>query len=520
MASKGRVVICLLRNDLRIHDNEVLSWANKNGNYLIPIYCFDPRHFAGTYHFGFPKTGPHRLKFLLECVKDLRKNLTARGSGLVVRQGKPEVVISELVQKLGVDNVHAITYHQEATQEELDVEKAIKESCGVKLVQSIWGHTLFHKDDLPFPVSRLPDVYTQFRKNVEGSCRVRQCIDLPEKLNPLPEGIEDGEIPSMEQLGLQEPPSDSRTAFPYEGGETTALERLNYFLWDTDAVATYKETRNGMIGADYSTKFSPWLAHGCISPRKIYFEIQRYEKERTANKSTYWVIFELLWRDYFRFVALKYGNKLFYQSGIQGKDIPWKQDKELFKAWKEGRTGVPYVDANMREVAATGFMSNRGRQNVASFLMKDLKLDWRLGAEWFESMLVDHDVCSNYGNWLYSAGLGNDPREDRKFNMVKQGLDYDPEGEYVRLWVPELKNISGGSVHTVWSLSKNILSKAQVSLGEDYPNPIVIAPEWARHAGKARGGGAQGFGGGRGGRGGGPKSAGQKRGIDFYFKSS
>ncbi|CAH1793087.1 unnamed protein product, partial [Owenia fusiformis] len=250
------------------------------------------------------------------------------------------------------------------------------------------------------------------------------------------------------------------------------------------SVAVYKETRNGMVGSDYSTKFSTWLAHGCLSPRQIYWELKKYEAKRTSNQSTYWVVFELLWRDYFKYVGLKYGDKLFYLDGVMGKHIEWKRDQKLFEAWKEGRTGVPYVDANMREMAATGFMSNRGRQNVASFLTKDLKLDWRMGAEWFESMLIDHDVCSNYGNWQYSAGIGNDPRQDRKFNMVKQGLDYDPQGEYVRLWVPELENLKTGDVHTPWALSTGQLANANIELGNTYPNPIVVAPEWSRHSKK------------------------------------
>ncbi|XP_052769683.1 cryptochrome DASH-like [Mya arenaria] len=517
MASKMRVTLYMLRNDLRIHDNEALLWANRNGTHLVPVYCFDPRHYVGTYKFGLPKTGPHRLKFLLQSLADLRQMLKSHGSGLIIRRGKPEVVIPEIIQQLGPGTVQAVTFQEEATSEELDVEAGVRKACGqcgVK-VQSLWGHTLFHRDDLPFSAKQLPDVYTMFRKRVEGGCQVRPCMEMPKRLNALPEGLEEGAIPTMEELGVKDLPVDPRSAFPFNGGETTALSRLNNFLWETDAVATYKETRNGMIGAEYSTKFSPWLAIGCISPRQIYHEIKRYEKERTSNQSTYWVIFELLWRDYFRFVALKYGNRLFYLSGIQGKHIQWKQDKKLFEAWKDGRTGVPFVDANMREMAATGFMSNRGRQNVASFLTKDLKLDWRLGAEWFESMLVDHDVCSNYGNWLYSAGLGNDPREDRKFNMVKQGLDYDPQGDYVRLWVPELKDVAGGSVHTVWTLSNSALSKADVSLGETYPNPVVIAPEWARHAGKTRGGGGHGSARGRG-----QSRGGQKRGMDFYFKSN
>lgn len=232
----------------------------------------------------------------------------------------------------------------------------------------------------------------------------------------------------------------------------------------------------------------------------------------------YWVVFELLWRDYFKFVGAKYGDRLFDIKGLQDKSIPWKKDMNLFNAWKEGRTGVPFVDANMRELALTGFMSNRGRQNVASFLTKDLGLDWRMGAEWFHYLLVDHDVSSNYGNWLYSAGIGNDPRENRKFNMIKQGLDYDNNGDYVRHWIPELKGIRGGEVHAPWTLSSASLSHALVSLNDTYPSPIVMAPEWSRHTNKKP-------------TGAGPSTRGKTgpshtpkqhkdRGIDFYFSKS
>ncbi|KAK7881819.1 hypothetical protein WMY93_030228 [Mugilogobius chulae] len=378
-------------------------------------------------------------------------------------------------------------HDNEITSEELNVEKNVKLVCTqmkVK-VESCWGSTLYHRDDLPFNhISRLPDVYTQFRKVIESQSRVRPVFPTPETLKPIPPGLEEGAIPTAEDLKLTEPVDDSRSAFPCRGGESEALARIKHYFWDTNAVATYKETRNGLIGVDYSTKLAPWLAIGCISPRYIYSQIKSYETQRTANQNTYWVIFELLWRDYFKFVALKYGNQIFHINGLQNKSSPWKKDMKLFNAWKEGRTGVPFVDANMRELAMTGFMSNRGRQNVASFLTKDLGLDWRMGAEWFEYLLVDYDVCSNYGNWLYSAGVGNDPRENRKFNMIKQGLDYDNNGDFVRQWVPELQALRGPDVHTPWTLSAAALSHAQVSLGETYPVPIVIAPEWSRHVGK------------------------------------
>ncbi|KAF7669269.1 hypothetical protein LDENG_00203350 [Lucifuga dentata] len=483
--STSRTVVCLLRNDLRVHDNEVFHWAQKNAEYIVPLYCFDPRHYKGTHNYNLPQTGPFRLRFLLQSVRDLRNTLINKGSTLVVRHGKPEDAVAGLIKQLG--SVSVVAFHEEVTSEELDVEKKVKDICAqMKVrVQTCWGLTLYHRDDLPFNhTARLPDVYTQFRKAVETQSSIRPLFPTPGQLKPLPPELEEGAIPTVEDLQQTGCETDPRSAFPCSGGESQALHRLQHYFWDTDAVATYKETRNGLISVDCSTKFAPWLAMGCISPRYIYHQIKQYERERTANQSTYWVIFELLWRDYFKFVAVKYGSRMFQIKGLQDKSIPWKVDMKLFDAWKEGRTGVPFVDATMRQLAMTGFMSNRGRQNVASFLTKDLGLDWRLGAEWFECLLIDYDVCSNYGNWLYSAGIGNDPRENRKFNMIKQALEYDSNGDYVRKWLPELQGIVGADVHMPWTLSSAALSHAHVSLGESYPTPIVTAPEWSRHFNK------------------------------------
>uniref|UniRef100_A0AAR2K3F7 Cryptochrome DASH n=1 Tax=Pygocentrus nattereri TaxID=42514 RepID=A0AAR2K3F7_PYGNA len=517
MAS-SRTVVCLLRNDLRLHDNEVFNWAQRNAEHIVPLYCFDPRQYLGTHHFNFPKTGPFRLRFILDSVKDLRDILKKKGSNLIVRCGKPEEVVSDLIKQLG--SVSAVAFHEEVASEEKRVEMKVKHVCSQNKVkvQTFWGSTLYHRDDLPFcHIGGLPDVYTAFRKAVEAQSRVRPVLPLAEHIRPLPLGLEEGPIPTFDDLEQREPLDDTRSAFPCRGGESEALARLKHYFWETNAVAAYKETRNGLIGVDCSTKLAPWLAVGCISPRYIYEQLKKYEAERTANQSTYWVVFELLWRDYFRFVALKYGDRIFHLNGLQDKHVPWKTDMELFNAWKEGRTGVPFVDANMRELFLTGFMSNRGRQNVASFLTKDLGLDWRLGAEWFEYLLVDYDVCSNYGNWLYSAGVGNDPRENRKFNMIKQALDYDSNGDYVRQWVPELKGIMGGDVHTPWALSSASLSRAQVALDETYPSPIVKAPEWSRHINmKPSGAGSS-----RGKKG--PSHTPRQhrdRGIDFYFSKS
>jgi deoxyribodipyrimidine photo-lyase len=220
---------------------------------------------------------------------------------------------------------------------------------------------------------------------------------------------------------------------------------------------SYKETRNGMLNTDDSSKLSPWLSLGCLSPRYVFEEVGRYETKRIKNDSTYWLIFELRWRDYFRFICSKHGNNIFKPGGMQKLNLPWKQDEKRFEQWCQGKTGFPLVDAAMRELATTGWMSNRGRQNVASFLTKNLGIDWRMGAEWFESLLIDYDVCSNWGNWNYTAGVGNDARGFRWFNITKQSKDYDFEGDYLRHWLPELSTLASGQIHEPWKLTQGVV---------------------------------------------------------------
>ncbi|MEM9987540.1 MAG: DASH family cryptochrome, partial [Bacteroidota bacterium] len=386
------------RNDLRLHDHEAMHQALASVEEIVPVYCFDPRHFEET-SFGFAKTGPFRAKFLLESVLNLRERLRSKGGDLLIAHGRPEEVLPTLAQRYSAEGVFA---HKEATEEETQVEKRLENALfaqGITL-ELTWGSTLYHLHDLPMPITALPEVFTQFRKQVEKMASVRDVFPTPEQIT-VPGNLDAGQIPSLEDLGLSTPRQDPRAVLSYQGGEVAGLERLQDYLWEDDLLKEYKETRNGLLGADYSSKFSAWLALGCLSPRKIYQEVKRYEDLRVKNKSTYWLIFELIWRDYFRFVAKKHGNKIFQAAGI--KDQGWKGsiDWGKFEKWKQGTTGIPFVDANMLELKLSGFMSNRGRQNVASFLVNDLHLDWRMGAEYFESQLIDYDVCSNWGNWNY-----------------------------------------------------------------------------------------------------------------------
>lgn len=459
------------RNDLRLHDHELLAEAVRANHRIIPCYCFDPRHFAMT-PWGFPKTGSYRAQFLLESIANLRHNLQQLGSNLIVRWGKPEEIIPELSQQL---NIKTVAYHEETTPEELQVEAQLKTALtplGIE-IQTAWGSTLFHPDDLPFSINDLPEVFTRFRKETEKSATVYDCFPQPTQLPPLPQDLAIGDLPSLEALGLSAVAHDERAVLHFTGGETSGQQRLQDYFWLGDHLQTYKVTRNGMKGADYSSKFSPWLALGCLSPRDIYWQVKDYERQRIANDSTYWLIFELLWRDYFRFICAKHGSKVFKVEGLQGIPLPWKQDPKRFELWCEGMTGFPLVDANLRELAQTGFMSNRGRQNVASFLTKNLGIDWRMGAAWFESLLIDYDPCSNWGNWNYTAGVGNDARGFRFFNIQKQSRDYDPQGIYVKHWLPELKQVPSHKVHEPWKLLPVEQERFGINMGVDYPHPVV-----------------------------------------------
>ena len=463
-------ILIWYRRDLRVHDLLALDEAVQQGAEIIPLYCFDDREFGET-SFGFPKTGSYRAQFLLESVADLRHSLQQLGSNLVVRRGLPEEIVPAIAEQL---EVNSVSYSKEVTSEEKRVEKKLRKALAKKdiKVNTYWEATLYLPEDLPFGIKQTPELYTNFRKQVEKKSEINEALAAPTSLPPLPE-IELGELPTIDDLGLSAPEFDPKGVLQFKGGETEAIKRLEDYFWHEDCLRNYKKTRNGMLGANYSSKFSAWLALGCISPRYINDRVIEYEAQRVKNDSTYWLIFELIWRDFFRFIVAKHGNEVFRIEGMQGVDIPWKQDWQRFDLWREGMTGYPLVDANMRELAATGFMSNRGRQNVASFLTKNLGIDWRMGAEWFESLLVDYDVCSNWGNWNYTAGVGNDARGFRYFNIIKQTKDYDPQGEYIKHWLPELASLPGDKVREPGKLTKEEQKRYGVNLGVDYPRPVV-----------------------------------------------
>ncbi|GJN81312.1 hypothetical protein PLIIFM63780_004845 [Purpureocillium lilacinum] len=447
----GRVLVYFLRRDLRVIDNPILQ------------------HLATAEH-GFTHLLPV-AKFLAQSVWDVKESLEKLGSGLVIRVGDAKDVLSHLIDGLRdkATTVGAVWMTKELSSEEKIEQDAVESVCSANGIDfKLWLDEKYFVDDrdtgLESPKD-LPDVFTSYRKSQEPLReRPRDVLprleksslplfpgstSIPAQHHPfsVPATLEEIEACLLQPLGdlLRNAPSypdGAESAHPFRGGESHAQRRLAHLI-KSGSMSSYKETRNGLLGLDF-------------------------------------IRFELLWRDYMRLCMAKFGQRLFRQSGFtQGDkyDKIWKtankreakhdQDPSpddiarILERFYEGTTGMGLIDASQRELFHTGYTSNRARQNSASFLSKHLGIDWRYGAEWYEMLLVDFDVSSNWANWQYMAGVGNDPRGDaRIFNPVKQAFDYDKDGTYVRTWVPELKDLEKPeNVFQAWTASSSELEQ-------------------------------------------------------------
>lgn len=427
---RNKTAIIWFTNNLRVKDNRILQEACARYERVIACYCFDKALFRQR-QFGFKKIEKFRAQFLIESVQALSKNLKALNIPLFVFVADPKIAIEQLSRQYKAE---ALFFQKEFTKEELTCIDSVIQNLPKSIrIYSYYDQFLYHPDTLPFDIEDLPKVFTHFRKHMETSVTVSKSILFQPKaisnfIDVTPK------IPTLETLGYEAFDMSSYTAFPFKGGENEAIERLSHYFFVTQHLSIYKKTRNGLLGTNYSSKFSPWLANGSISARTIYWNIKAYEARFGSNQSTYWIHFELIWRDYFKYLALQHKEHLFHRDGIQQKRYQWYKDAARIQSWIDGTTSNDFVNANMIELKQTGWMSNRGRQNVASYFSKELLLDWRIGAAYFESMLLDYDVHSNYGNWQYVAGVGNDPR-DRKFNVQLQAERYDTNSRYRRTWL-------------------------------------------------------------------------------------
>jgi deoxyribodipyrimidine photo-lyase len=473
MEKKHQKSLIWFRRNLRVEDNQALCEGVKNSEKYLFLYIFDEKEWKEN-PLGIQRSSDLKIKFRWQSVLDLKQKIEQLGGQLLMEKGDPINIIHSLLKEHEFDALYA---PKESGTEEVKEENNVEELfIRRKSAVHFFSQTsLFHEDDIPWPIAKLPDIFTQFRKENEKQTEVRPLFNAPQDLSY---SIFIDRKFEFKDLKIEDIQAGEKSVLNFQGGETKAWERLNHYFWESNQLKEYKNTRNGLLGADYSSKFSPWLALGCISAKSIYYQVKKYEEELVKSQSTYWMIFELIWRDYFHFVLKKYGSKLFQKNGIKGKEVDWNWDLSLFEKWKNGETGVPFIDANMRELNASGFMSNRGRQIVASFLVKDIGLDWRMGAWYFEHQLIDYDVASNWGNWAYVAGVGNDPRENRYFNILSQAKKYDAKGAYVRYWIPELKEMEGFNIHKVSLMRDRELENIDSTIPEIYLKPIVDIGKW------------------------------------------
>jgi deoxyribodipyrimidine photo-lyase len=393
----GKKVLFWYRKDLRCEDHPLPLILNYTQN-VEAIYIHEEK-YDKSHLLGFPWIGEKRKTFLAETLIDLKKKLTILGINLQIYTKVEDVIASNNFS----DTI--LVYQELLGSEELLAEKKLKSFFASHNITTFKHFTLIDLMKLPFRLNEMPIIFTKFRQKVE----LADCFSAPIS------------IPKLDHISVD---------FNFSGGENQGLQRVLSYIFDKKLIQTYKETRNGLLGFDFSTRFSPYLAIGALSAQTIYYFVKQYEKEWGSNESTYWVIFELLWRDFFQFQLALYGNGFFQVGGIQKKERSFQNNERIFQKWCEGNTNDDFVNAAMRELKLTGWMSNRARQNVASYLIHDLCINWTWGAAWFESQLIDYDVASNWGNWMYIAGLGNDARPFRKFNTQKQATAYDPNFLY------------------------------------------------------------------------------------------
>ncbi|AYL97446.1 DASH family cryptochrome [Mucilaginibacter celer] len=425
-----KTILVWFRNDLRIHDNEILLEAVRKADKVLPVYCFDPYYFQLT-ETGAHKTGNFRARFLLEAVADLRKNLQGFGAELIIRIGTPAEVIPQLAEEYHVSEVY---HHREVAYEETNISEQVEAALWkMRLnLKHFIGHTMYHKEDLPFPIKDIPDSFAVFKKKVERDSSVRPVVPTPDHIS-VPEIADAGELPTLQQLGLTDPIDDPRATDYFQGGETAALVQLHKSLSIVDGFTKQK----GRNASDCSTKLSPWISIGCISPRQVYWEIQKYGNNGNLLK------LELLWRDYFRFMFKKHGQK-FISARNQAAELAADQDV-LFDKWKLGETGVPLIDAAMHELNATGYISNQNRQVVADYLVNTLKGDWTKGAAYFEEKLIDYSPASNWGNWAFIAGV-NDAKESKYTIATKLPKELEAKTDFVNTWQPSSIDEAGDLV--------------------------------------------------------------------------
>jgi deoxyribodipyrimidine photo-lyase len=423
-----KINLLIFQNDLRLHDNRAFYEACKKSQKLLVIYILEDKLFEDT-KWNFPRASSSRLYFLYQSLEDLELSFVDRDSYLNIIKGSWREILTNLKLKYDFEKVFL---NDEISAEEKQNINLVKELFVNAEVEIYRDNSLIQFKNLEIEADQFPSSFTKFSNLAQKSMSRKR--DFPYiKEYSIPTTIQlDNRIKISSLLSNLNYEPDPRTSFPFNGGESSGVARLHYYLEESQAIDNYKETRNGLLGSDYSSKLSPWFANGSLSMRYAYQAVENYEQEYTKNKSTYWLKFEFLWREFFRHLYRRFEEDFFLKKGMNQIDFDF--DNEKLNDWILANTGSDFIDANMKELNLTGFMSNRGRQNVSSYLIHDLKVDWRAGASYFESKLIDYDVYSNWGNWQYIAGLGA-TNQPHVFDIDFQRKRYDADSKYVFHWL-------------------------------------------------------------------------------------
>jgi deoxyribodipyrimidine photo-lyase len=409
--------------DLRVHDHPALRAALAESERVVPVFCFDDRLLHGRH-----SSGP-RTQFMLDCLADLDESLEERGGGLVIRRGRPEVELPRLAQEVGADAVHFTADVGPFTRARRVDGLVLHPHPGLTVIDHVGGLKPYR-------------VFSPFHRAWEREPR-REILDAPRKVE-LPDGIDRGTLPSLRELGLEQ-----EVVEPMRGGEREARRRLKGFA---------AAARAG------GSCLSPYLHFGCVSPREVEERVPNADFRR-----------ELAWRDFFHQVLLNNPRNAREEFQERYRSLEWELDDEALEAWKRGRTGYPFVDAGMRQLMREGWMPNAVRLVVASFLTKQLGIDWREGERHFMRLLLDGDEANNNGNWQWIASVGVDPAPffRRLYNPTLQMGRHDPSGEYVRRYVEELREVPADYLAEPWTMPEEVQQAAGCVIGRDYPGPIV-----------------------------------------------
>ncbi|SDG53165.1 deoxyribodipyrimidine photo-lyase [Sinosporangium album] len=439
-------VIVLFNRDLRVHDHPALDAACDRARSVVPLFVIEPKLPSG-----------HRGGFLLDCLADLRSSLRDRGGDLVVRRGDAVAETMRLADEVGAD---AVWTSADVSGYARGREGRLAAECErARLDFQLFGGVTVVAPGAVVPAGGGDHyrVFTPYWRAWQATRR-RAVLPAPERV-ALPAGLAPGRIPASfpGRRGRSAGGVASGRSVRHgtlAGGETAARERLQ--RWLRFSAADYPDVRDDLAG-DGTSKVSPYLRFGCLSPLEVVTRAEGVGGEEFTR--------QLCWRDFFHQVAYAFPeiNRRDYRPG--GGE--WRDDKDALDAWREGHTGIPIVDAGMRQLEAEGWMHNRARMIVASYLVKHLRVDWRLGADHFFDLLLDGDVANNSGNWQWAAGTGNDTRPNRVLNPIRQAKRFDPDGDYVRRYVPELEHLSAKIVHEPWKLPSPL---------RRYPPPLTPPP--------------------------------------------